>query len=529
MTSAPPHPSGPTDPVDLVIGGGPAGLTAAYLLAQAGRAPRVLEMSDLVGGIARTEQHHGYRFDIGGHRFFTKVKEVESLWKQVIGDDFIRVPRSSRIYYQHRFYDYPLQIFNALGNLGTYESMRIMLSYFKWKVKPSNEEVNFEQWVSNRFGGRLFWHFFRTYTEKVWGIPCTEIRADWAAQRIKNLSLKKAIWNALSGRNDTTSLIKTFDYPRLGPGMMWEKFAAEVDRMGGQVQMNTAATAVHHDNRGRVEAVTIQPAEGESYRQPVTSVINTMPLAKLMRVLDPAPPAEVLEAAGMLKYRDFLIVGLICEVDEPFTDNWIYIHSPEVKVGRVQNFKRWSREMVPDPKMTSLGMEYFCHKGDGLWSMSDADLIELAKSEIQQLDLVPADTVRDGVVIRQEKAYPVYDEHYRAAVDIISDYVESFDNLQTVGRNGMHRYNNMDHSMLTAMLAARNVLGEEHDVWDVNVERSYHEDFTTRKGKNDERAEARERARDAVGSMSPSAAASPAPAIPGSEPESGTEAGRGSS
>ncbi len=474
---------------DLIIGGGPAGLTAAYMLAESQRPPVVLEMSDHVGGIARTEEHNGYRFDIGGHRFFTKVKQVQDLWKHVMGDDFISVPRSSRIYYQHRFYDYPLQLFNALMNLGSYESMRIMLSYFKWKVMPSPEEENFEQWVSNRFGGRLYWHFFRTYTEKVWGIPCTEIRADWAAQRIKNLSLKKAVWNAVSGQNDTTSLIKTFDYPRLGPGMMWEKFAAEVTRMGGEVRMQTRADRIHHDGKGHVTAVDITPLDGEPHTVEPEQVINTMPLATLMRCLDPAPPAEVLEAASLLKYRDFLIVGLICEVEEPFEDNWIYIHSPHVKVGRVQNFKRWSAEMVPDPRMTSLGMEYFCHKGDGLWNMADTDLIELAKQEVQELDLVSADTVRDGVVIRQEKAYPVYDENYRAAVDVISAYVNMFDNLQTVGRNGMHRYNNMDHSMLTAMLAARNILGEDHDVWDVNVERSYHEDFTTRKGRNDELAE----------------------------------------
>ncbi len=463
----------------LVIGGGPAGLTAAYQLVNAGRRPLVFEASGLVGGIARTESHNGYRFDIGGHRFFTKVKEVERLWAEVMGDDFIDVPRMSRIYYRGKFFDYPLQIASTLQKIGAYETVRILLSYLKWQVRPHTEEATFEQWVINRFGGRLYWHFFRTYTEKVWGIPGSEIRSEWAAQRIKNFSLSKAVINALTGSNDTSTLITSFKYPRLGPGMMWERFAELVNQSGGAVRMNTRVTAVHREGT-RATGVTIE-SDGQTRRIEAEHIINSMPLPSLIRRLDPPPPQEVLDAASRLKYRDFLIVTLVLDHPDPFPDNWIYIHSPEVKVGRIQNFRSWSREMVPNPDTASIGMEYFCHKDDGLWAAEDADLIKLAGGELEQLGLAKASDVIDGVVIRQPKAYPVYDEHYAANLEVIRKWLATMENLQTVGRNGMHRYNNQDHSMLTAMLAVRNILGESHDLWNVNVERSYHEEFVVKK------------------------------------------------
>ncbi|GAB5496064.1 MAG: hypothetical protein Phyf2KO_11440 [Phycisphaerales bacterium] len=466
----------------LVIGGGPAGLSGAYELLKHApdMKPLVVEAGQRVGGIARTEEYKGYRFDIGGHRFFTKVKPVEELWQEIMGDEMIDVPRSSRIYYRGRFYDYPLSIGNALGNLGIYESARVALSFAKWKVFPSKEEENFEQWVSNRFGGRLYWHFFRTYTEKVWGIPPTEIRADWAAQRIKDLSLTKAVFDALTGKGDTASLIKTFKYPRLGPGQMWETAADLIEDKGGEVRLQTRAGKIHREGN-RVTGVEIETRDAGRTLIECDHVMNSMPITELVRCISPAAPDEVLEAADRLNYRDFLIVTLVLNHPDPFDDNWIYIHSPDVKVGRIQNFRAWSEAMLPNQSTASIGMEYFCHEGDGLWNSSDDELIDLAKQELEKLDLAPASSVVDGTVIRQPKAYPVYDADYKANLDVIKDWLLTFENLQSVGRNGMHRYNNQDHSMLAAMLAARNIVGESHDIWSVNVERSYHEDFVVDK------------------------------------------------
>ncbi|MGF1542579.1 MAG: NAD(P)/FAD-dependent oxidoreductase [Pleurocapsa sp.] len=464
----------------VIIGGGPAGLTAAYELRKHDKKSIVLEKADRVGGISRTETYNGYRFDIGGHRFFTKVGEVEQLWQEVLGDEFIKVPRLSRIYYRNKFFSYPLEPYNALSNLGLINSVLIMWSYFKAKIRPDPIEENFEQWVSNRFGRRLYATFFKTYTEKVWGIPCTEIRADWAAQRIKGLSLKKAIINALFGSNDTKTLIKEFNYPRLGPGQMWERFQEILDRNDSPVHLNTEVIELERDG-DRIKSVTIQQ-QGKISKLQGENFVSSMPVSLLVKKLNPAPPEEVLQAASNLKYRDFLIVTLVVDQAELFPDNWIYIHSPEFKVGRIQNFKNWSAAMVPDSSKTSLGMEYFCNQGDDLWQMSDAELVKLASSEIKALGLLdPEVTIEDGTVIRQYKAYPVYDDEYRRNVDIIKKYIQKFENLQTVGRNGMHRYNNSDHSMLTGLLAAKNILGENHNLWDVNVERSYHEEFTNSK------------------------------------------------
>ena len=471
----------------VVIGGGPAGLTAAYELQKRSdrHKPLVFEASDMVGGISRTESNNGYRFDIGGHRFFTKVKEVEAMWHEVLKDDFITVPRLSRIYYREKFFDYPLKLFNALTNIGPYESMRILLSYFKWQVRPYRKEENFEEWVINRFGGRLYMHFFRSYTQKVWGINPKDIRADWAAQRIKNLSLFKAVWNAISGANDTASLIEEFQYPRLGPGMMWERTQEIVEEQGGEVHLRSAVTKVNRDGN-RVTSVDVTHWH-EDGREPVVErvegehFVNSMALRDLIHSFDPPPPPEVIGAADKLKYRDFLIVTLVLDHADPFRDNWIYIHSPKVKVGRIQNFRAWSKEMLPDQNTASIGMEYFCQEGDGLWTMSDADLRELAAKELEQLGLAKATDVIDAAIIRQPKAYPVYDGEYRAALDVIEDWLMGLENFQTVGRNGLHRYNNQDHSMLSAMLAARNILGENNDVWNVNVERSYHEEFEVKK------------------------------------------------
>ena len=461
-----------------IIGGGPAGLTAAYELHKHSNShhPVVFEESNQVGGISRTVQYKGYRYDIGGHRFFTKVKPVQDLWKEVLPNDFLKRPRLSRIYYRSKYFAYPLKPLNALINMGAYESVRILLSYAKWQVRPSKDESTFDQWVTNRFGGRLFWHFFKSYTEKVWGIPCNEIRADWAAQRIKNLSLRKAVWNAISGSNDTHSLIEEFDYPRLGPGMMWEAFRDRVEEAGGEVRMQQRVRKIHRDDRA-VRAVEIENvADGSTYLFKADQFISSMPITALIENMVPPAPEHVQQAAAKLKYRDFLIVTLILKKRDLFPDNWIYIHSPEVNVGRIQNFRSWSPEMLPDNEHSSIGMEYFCNEGDHLWEMDNAELVKMAEQELRKLNLVGDAPVVDGTVIRQPKAYPVYDHEYQEALEIIRNWLDNFPNLQLVGRNGMHRYNNQDHSMLTAMLAVKNILGEKHDLWSVNVEQEYHEE-----------------------------------------------------
>lgn len=462
-----------------IIGAGPAGLTAAYELAKIGIYPVVLEKADKVGGIARTEIYHDYRFDIGGHRFFTKVEEVQQLWLEILGNDFIKVPRLSRIYYQGKFFDYPLSFKSTLSNLGFFTSFLILWSYLKEKVTAllsRPDPQNFEDWATHCFGERLYKTFFKTYTEKVWGIPCSEIQAEWAKQRIKGLSLKSAVLNLLLGKNNTKSMIKEFDYPILGPGMMWERCQEKIEAMGGEVRLNTSVVRLEHNDNCIVRLLIDQG--GETIALTSDQFISSMPITTLIHRLDPPPPVEVIKAADSLSYRDFLIVPLIVDAVDLFPDNWLYIHSPDVRVGRIQNFKNWSAAMVPDPSKTCLGMEYFCSRGDDLWNLSNAELIALATEEIVRLGLAHKHQIEDGTVLRQPRAYPVYDRDYLLHLGVIRDYLSRFTNLQTIGRNGMHRYNNQDHSMLTAILAAKNLVGETHSLWDVNTERSYYEEFT---------------------------------------------------
>ena len=460
----------------LIIGAGPAGLIAAYDLIKQNTQPIVLEKADRVGGISRTETYKGYRFDIGGHRFYTKVREVQQLWLEILGNNFLKVPRLSRIYYNGKFFNYPLEVNNALSNLGFINSLLMLFSYLQAKIKPHPVEENFEQWVCNRFGKRLYETFFKTYTEKVWGISCTEIRADWAAQRIQGMSLKRVILDSLVKNHQTKSLIKEFYYPELGPGMMWEKCQEIITNQGGIVHLNTEVNKIYHQHN-QIQKITVQQ-ENQTFDLQADEFISSMPISALILKLEPPAPTAVFQAARSLKYRDFLIAALIIDAVDLFPDNWIYIHSPEFKVGRIQNFKNWSPAMVPDSSKTCLGMEYFCSEGDELWSMSDSELIEFASREIVDLSLLSnINKIEDGTVIRQLKAYPVYDQEYRQHLQVIQDYLQGFDNLQTIGRNGMHRYNNQDHSMLTGLLAAKNILGENHNLWDVNTERSYYEEF----------------------------------------------------
>jgi protoporphyrinogen oxidase len=461
----------------VVIGAGPAGLTAAYLLAKQGVAVTVLEGDDIVGGISRTAQYKGYRFDIGGHRFFTKIAPVEELWHEILESEFISVPRMSRIHYRGTYFDYPLKAANALMGLGVWNATLMVLSYLRAHFWPNPVEENFEQWVSNRFGKRLYETFFKTYTEKVWGIPCTEIRAEWAAQRIQGLSLAKAIVNAASLNKRSTkikTLINEFQYPRLGPGQMWETAAQKIESWGGRVLMRHRVSALEMRN-GRIAAVRAETPTG-TVRIEGEHFINTMAVRNLVQSLEPPVPAPIRTAGDGLNYRDFLVVALMLDQENLFPDNWIYIHTPGVKVGRIQNFNNWSRAMVPTPGVTCLGMEYFCFEGDGLWSSRDEDLVAQATRELGQLGLADPTRVVDGAVVRMPKAYPVYDSVYREHLDTVRGYIDGIPNLHTVGRNGMHKYNNQDHSMLTAMMAVHNMQGASHDLWAVNTDFEYHEE-----------------------------------------------------
>lgn len=460
----------------VIIGAGPAGLTAAFTLSKLGQNPTIFEMSHYVGGISRTHVWNGNRIDIGGHRFFTKNEDVKKFWDEMLDEPMIKVNRLSRIYYQGRFFHYPLQIINTIVNLGIIESALMVASYVRAQFKKELPEDSFEQWVRNRFGDRLYRTFFKTYTEKVWGISCNEIRADWAAQRIHGLNFLTAVMNALRNTGRVKSLIKTFDYPRLGPGMLWESCARKIKEQGGQLQTGCRVSRIFHDN-GTVKEIEFE-IDGKRHLSDVGNVISTMPLSELANVLDPAPPQHVLDAANGLKYRDFLIVALTCNNADLFPDNWLYIHSPDVRVGRIQNFRNWSKDLVAPETGTTLGMEYFCSRNDDLWNMSDNALIAQAKIELSILGLVQDHDLVEGYVIRELNAYPVYDSAYREHVNVLCEYFSnSFNNLQTAGRNALHRYNNQDHSMLAGQHAAMRLLGNvEFDPWSVNTERSYYEE-----------------------------------------------------
>jgi protoporphyrinogen oxidase len=465
---------GSRSPEVVIIGAGPAGLSAAYEISKLGLSCTVLEKSAVVGGLARTEEYKGYRFDIGGHRFFTKSKAVDRMWHEILGADFIRRPRLSRIYYKSQFFSYPLDPMGALLNLGFIESARCMFSYLAAKMLPVKQEISFEHWVCNRFGRRLFEIFFKTYTEKVWGMPCDEIQAEWAAQRIQGLSVSALVRGFFgpvhrSKQDAIKTLIHDFEYPRLGPGMMWMKCQEIVETRGCPVRLNANVERIEWES-GRVLAV-----HSGGKRHAGTHFISTMPVREMLLSLDPKPPEDVLRAADDFQYRDFILVALIIRGRDLFADNWIYVHDPGVKVGRIQNFNNWSPEMVPDPETTCLGMEYFCFEGDGLWRASDEELIERGKSEIKHLGLVDPSTVIDAKVVRVEKAYPIYNDTYKRGIRIVREFLDDVPNLQLVGRNGMHRYNNQDHSMMTGMLAVQNIMGANYDLWQVNADAEYHE------------------------------------------------------
>ena len=459
-----------------VLGAGPAGLTAADALARRGLPAAVFEAGDQVGGIARTVERDGYRFDLGGHRFFTKVPAIQRLWEETLGAEFNVRPRLSRIYFGGGFFAYPLRAEDVVRRLGLLETLRCAASYAASRLRRSEEPQTFEDWVTDRFGRRLYETFFRTYTEKVWGIPGSEIQAEWAAQRIKNLSFWTALKSALGVKGThVTSLIDEFHYPRLGPGQMWEAFAERIEAADIPIELEHRCIAVHHEG-GLVKRVTIESPSGREVVD-VDGVLSSIPLSELILSLDPLPPDDVISAARQLRYRELMVVAVMTSDPEPFPDNWIYVHDPGVRAGRVQNFGAWSPDMTV-PGTTCLGAEYFCFEGDELWSLSEPEAVALAVEELSRLGLLDPESVLGGAQVHVPRAYPVYDRGYDTAVSVLRGYLERFVNLETFGRNGLHRYNNQDHSMVTALLATENLVdGAKHDVWAVNTEESYHEEL----------------------------------------------------
>lgn len=444
----------------IIIGAGPSGLAAAYYLTKNNINNLVIEKENQVGGICRTIDYKGYKFDIGGHRFFTDIEEVERLWYEVLGDKLLKRPRLSRIYYNNKFFDYPISLTNTLRNLGILKSILILLSYFKSYLDKSKQIITFEDYITKHFGERLFKVFFRVYTEKVWGIPCSEISADWARERITGLSMISAITDALVfSRNDNIrTLVKEFYYPALGPGMMYEKMAEKITYMGSELKTGLDVIKLMHDSKKILHIIT-KDKNGKETELSSDIVISSMPITELIQKLEPAPPQAVLESGRKLKYRDLLTVNLICSNRNIFLDNWIYVHSPSVKLCRIQNYRNWSPGMVPDQRKTSLGLEYFCSEKDELWNTKDEELIKIAQGDLDKIGFNAK--VEDGFVCRISKAYPVYRVGYNTPLKIITDYLKEFDNLQTIGRSGRFRYDNMDVAMASGILAGRIIVNKQ--------------------------------------------------------------------
>ena len=460
--------------IPVVVGAGPGGLTAAYQFAKHGIRSVVLEATSEIGGLSQTVHRDGWHFDIGGHRFYTKVAVVRDLWHEILDEkDFLVRPRMSRIYYDGKFYDYPLNAQNALRNLGLVEAVRCVASYICTRVRPPPDQSTFEGYVAARFGWRLYQIFFKTYTEKIMGIPAREIKAAWAAHRMQNLNLMRSVAKALipAGKyTDNSSLIEEFEYPRLGPGMMWERCAEIVRDSGSLVELDRRVIGIRHDG-GVAISVIAEEAGGQVIELACSSIVSTMPLPMLVQAMDPVPTSTVLEATKGFTYRDFLTVALAVPAKEAFSDNWIYIHSPDVRVGRVQNYGAWSSDMIPEQDMTCLGLEYFVREGDDLWTMRDNDLVKLAINELEKLELVSPGLPHEGWVVRMAKAYPMYEGEYKQCINTLRTWLaDNVSNVYPIGRNGMHRYNSQDHSMLTAILAVENIVSDaDHDLWSVTT------------------------------------------------------------
>jgi len=463
-----------------ILGAGPAGLAAAYILTQLGKSIVVVERDNRVGGLAKSIEYQGFILDYGPHRFYTKLAPVLKLWNEVLGNEQVTVNRLTRIYYGGKYFSYPLKAVEALFALGLIESTRIISSYVTARLFPNRHPQNFSEWVTTKFGKRLFQIFFEGYTEKLWGISCTEISADWAAQRIKGLSLLKAIQNAILGNDGKVkNLIDQFQFPRLGSGQLYEKISDYLHAHDQPVLLNTEVVGVEHDDNYQVTKITLNNHQtGEESIVDCGGVISSIPLSLLIsKMISPAPNQEIISAARSLKFRNTILVYLIVEGSELFADNWLYVNDPTVKVGRVTNFANWSPEMLPNKYQTPLCCEYWCNFDENMWHKPEAELIFEAEQELKKIGLLHQEKISNGFVVRLPKTYPIYAGDYKNALSKIQSYLQKFPNLQLVGRYGAFKYNNQDHSLLMGILAAENVLTPgKHNLWEVNSDSEYVEE-----------------------------------------------------
>jgi protoporphyrinogen oxidase len=457
-----------------IIGAGPSGLACAYTLAKQGVSSVIFEKDSRPGGLCKTINFQDYLFDIGGHRFLSRDDEVNLFWKEILPDGFNRVKRLSRIYYNKKFFKYPLSFWNTFLNLGLKESVLCVGSYFWSHFRQSGDDATFEGWITNRFGERLYKIFFDTYTEKVWAVPCKDLSADWATQRIQGLSLRAAIKKALGVQRTghPKTMTEEFLYPSCGPGEFYDRLCNKIVGLGSNVQVDTAVEQLYHID-GRIAFVKIKDKTGFK-NVAVDHVFSSMPLPQMINSLTPSAPKDILIAANKLSFRSFIEINIVIDQENIFPDQWIYIHSPHVKLGRIQNYKNWSKKMVPDSKRTTLGLEYFCDEGDEIWSMNDIDLIDFAVREIEKLGIVSRRKLITGMVVRCPNVYPLYTLDYQQNVVKIRNYLKRFCNLQAMGRCGTFRYDNSDRATLTGIHSARALLGHEYrDIWSLSTDNKY--------------------------------------------------------
>jgi protoporphyrinogen oxidase len=459
-----------------IIGAGPSGMACAHTLAKGGHSAIVITEEKGVGGLCQTLEFSDYLFDIGGHRFLSKSGLINSIWKEVMGDDLLQVRRLSRIFYRKRFFNYPLSFFNTFRNLGPFESFRCVASYGFCRLTKPGDDQTFEGWIINRFGKRLYKIFFDTYTRKVWAVPCKDISADWAVQRIRGLSLRVAIKKALLGARSRgpKTLAEEFLYPKKGPGQFYAKMERSLKDLGTRFLFEKRVVAVNHRD-GRVVSIGVKDgSDPVAQEMPVDYLFSSMPLTDLIQSLNPQPPGSIRLAASKLRFRSFLVVNVILDCKTLFPDQWIYVHSPDVQLGRIQNYKNWSPFMTANPERTSLGLEYFCSEGDELWEMNDVDLIDFAVEELEEIGIVSRKHLINGFVVRRKNVYPVYSLEYQRALDVIRKYLSRFDNLQTMGRAGLFRYDNSDHAMLSGIGAAKNYMDKSvYNLWSQGPQQEY--------------------------------------------------------